>query len=256
MCPKRSPLEMHRRRPSPSGMTIEELNSSELVALLGPAEDATTRIQPREAFSMSMKLSTTFMAITFIVTSLFAFSFGCVARISILASYGQLQSTHQPPHPTSTLSAEGELSVKKLPAPTILPGKEVPYTTYTSKHFQMPGSSTSNTLHIDRSSSVPSSVKEHRNSSLFGLDGPNMNEHVHNSDDSGEHVPAGQHLLVDFKDVDSEFLNSEERLAQAMIELTNESKLTLLSYHCHSLVPIGVSCAGVLLESHVAFHTW
>jgi S-adenosylmethionine/arginine decarboxylase-like enzyme len=61
---------------------------------------------------------------------------------------------------------------------------------------------------------------------------------------------------VDFKDVDSDFLNSEERLAKAMIELTNESGLTLLSYHCHSLVPIGVSCAGVLLESHVAFHTW
>ena len=36
---------------------------------------------------------------------------------------------------------------------------------------------------------------------------------------------------VDFKDVDSDFLNSEERLAKAMIELTNESGLTLLSYH-------------------------
>ncbi|EED96723.1 predicted protein, partial [Thalassiosira pseudonana CCMP1335] len=66
----------------------------------------------------------------------------------------------------------------------------------------------------------------------------------------------GQHLLIDIKDVDSSFLNSEERVATAMIELINESKLTLLSYHCHSLVPIGVSCAGVLLESHVAFHTW
>ncbi|EED92531.1 predicted protein, partial [Thalassiosira pseudonana CCMP1335] len=66
----------------------------------------------------------------------------------------------------------------------------------------------------------------------------------------------GQHLLVDIKDVDAQFLNSEERLATAMISLINESKLTLLSYHCHSLVPIGVSCAGVLLESHIAFHTW
>lgn len=70
------------------------------------------------------------------------------------------------------------------------------------------------------------------------------------------HATSLHRTAVDFKDVDSEFLNSEERLAQAMIELTNESKLTLLSYHCHSLVPIGVSCAGVLLESHVAFHTW
>ena len=28
------------------------------------------------------------------------------------------------------------------------------------------------------------------------------------------------------------------------------------SYHNSGLVPVGVSCAGVLLESHVAFHTW
>ncbi|EED87997.1 predicted protein, partial [Thalassiosira pseudonana CCMP1335] len=66
----------------------------------------------------------------------------------------------------------------------------------------------------------------------------------------------GQHLLIDIKGVDYHFLNSEKRLAQAMIDLINESKLTLLSYHCHSLIPVGVSCAGVLLESHIAFHTW
>ena len=70
------------------------------------------------------------------------------------------------------------------------------------------------------------------------------------------HLPAGQHLLVDLEHVDPAFLNSEVRLAEAMLELVNESRLTLLSYHCHGLVPSGVSCAGVLLESHVAFHTW
>jgi hypothetical protein len=32
--------------------------------------------------------------------------------------------------------------------------------------------------------------------------------------------------------------------------------LTMLSYHCHSLHPAGVSCVGVLLESHISFHTW
>lgn len=79
-----------------------------------------------------------------------------------------------------------------------------------------------------------------------------INDYSHNDDSDGLHLPAGQHLLVDIKDVNSEFLNSEERLAAAMVELISESKLTLLSYHCHSLVPIGVSCAGVLLESHVS----
>jgi BioD-like phosphotransacetylase family protein len=58
--------------------------------------------------------------------------------------------------------------------------------------------------------------------------------------------------LVDIKNVDAHFLNSEERLAEAMVKLIDQSKLTLLSYHCHSLVPVGVSCAGILLESHIA----
>lgn len=30
----------------------------------------------------------------------------------------------------------------------------------------------------------------------------------------------------------------------------------MLSYHCHALLPAGVSCVGVLLESHISFHTW
>jgi S-adenosylmethionine decarboxylase proenzyme len=71
-----------------------------------------------------------------------------------------------------------------------------------------------------------------------------------------QHEPAGQHLLVDIKNVNAEFLNSEERLAKAMVEVVTEAKLTLLSYHCHSLEPAGVSCVGVLLESHISFHTW
>ncbi|GKZ00023.1 hypothetical protein MPSEU_000955700 [Mayamaea pseudoterrestris] len=71
-----------------------------------------------------------------------------------------------------------------------------------------------------------------------------------------EHLPAGQHLLVDMRNVDSSFLNSESRLADAMMETIKESGLTMLSYHCHSLLPNGVSCVGVLLESHISFHTW
>ena len=71
-----------------------------------------------------------------------------------------------------------------------------------------------------------------------------------------EHLPVGQHLLLDIRHVDSSFLSSEERLAKAMLEVVNECGLTLLSYHCHRLKTAGVSCVGVLLESHVSFHTW
>jgi spermidine synthase len=66
----------------------------------------------------------------------------------------------------------------------------------------------------------------------------------------------GQHLLVDFEHVDAEFLASEERLALAMVQLVEKSSLTMLSYHCHSYERIGVSCVGVLLESHVAIHSF
>lgn len=70
-----------------------------------------------------------------------------------------------------------------------------------------------------------------------------------------EHLPAGQHLLVDLMNVEAEFLNSEQRLADAMVQCIKTAGLTLLSYHCHSLLPAGVSCVGVLLESHISFHT-
>jgi len=192
-------------------------------------------------------------------------------------------------------SGTGKKQPIQLPSPKVIAGKDVPFTTYASKTFQMAGVATSNTLHIDRSTAlllgrsrkefdggpdfqsedgeseeddggtkgdagdgwVPCDEKAcSRGKEKKADDDAPVNDYSHNDDSDGLHLPAGQHLLVDIKDVDSNFLNSEERLAHAMIELINESKLTLLSYHCHSLVPVGVSCAGVLLESHVAFHTW
>jgi Spermine/spermidine synthase domain/S-adenosylmethionine decarboxylase len=43
-----------------------------------------------------------------------------------------------------------------------------------------------------------------------------------------------------------------------MIDLIQMSSMTMLSYHCHSASGNGggVSCVGVLLESHVSVHTW
>ena len=70
------------------------------------------------------------------------------------------------------------------------------------------------------------------------------------------HQAAGQHLLVDIKGVDGDFLDSEERLSKAMVDAVIAGGLTMLSYHCHKLHPSGVSCVGVLLESHISFHTW
>lgn len=69
--------------------------------------------------------------------------------------------------------------------------------------------------------------------------------------------PAGQHLLVDLEGVEADFLNSEQRLSRAMVDTVAETGLTMISYHCHALLPSGVSCVGVLAESsHISFHTW
>lgn len=76
------------------------------------------------------------------------------------------------------------------------------------------------------------------------------------AEDAEQHKPAGQHLLVDMAGVDGDFLDSEERLAKAMVDTVKAANLSMLSYHCHSLKPKGVSCVGVLLESHISFHTW
>lgn len=42
-------------------------------------------------------------------------------------------------------------------------------------------------------------------------------------EDEQPHLPAGQHLLVDIKNVNHDFLTSEQRLAQAMVDVVWES---------------------------------
>lgn len=73
---------------------------------------------------------------------------------------------------------------------------------------------------------------------------------------AGSHSPSGQHLLVDIKGIEAAFLDSEERISEAMVQTIEEAGLSLLSYHCHKLEPAGISCVGILLESHISFHTW
>ena len=167
---------------------------------------------------------------------------------------------------------------KQLPAPRVIEGKDVPYTTYASRTFQMAGASTSHTLHIDRSTTTTTTTttttmiamsrsrKEYDGGPDFRNDrdddGDTGDDDVGDNDvDDDGWVPCESNACSRGRgggggSPPPNFLNDEESLASAMIELIDESRLTLLSYHCHSLVPMGVSCAGVLLESHVAFHTW
>ena len=290
-----------------------------------------TKSSTSSSSTFSITLSAWYILSTFLLSAFMAFSIGWVARLVLLTHFGvypyyyvtndansnsmEITAAFLPTTGMSgkyIIDTNNEYSQSgknagplQLPAPKIISGKEVPFTTYASKTFQMEGAATSHTLHIDRTSALimsrskkefdggpdfqssSSSSSENEGDKDGGedddggwvpcntnacsrgkekkptastseeMEGVVPNDYSeHNDDSDGLHLPAGQHLLVDIKDVDSKFLNSEERLAKAMIELTEETKLTLLSYHCHTIVPIGVSCAGVLLESHVAFHTW
>eukprot|EP00957_Ditylum_brightwellii_P186609 14207696-Ditylum_brightwellii.AAC.1 len=107
-------------------------------------------------------------------------------------------------------------------------GKEVPRTVYTSKNFDTAASATSSSVLAETSCTAVDSEGEVDEESTCASEGGSCShgkeplevedddDNDDDNDDEEEHLPAGQHLLVDIKDVDGSFLNSEELLAQAM----------------------------------------
>jgi S-adenosylmethionine decarboxylase proenzyme len=224
-------------------------------------------------------VSLRFLITCILSCSFVAFTIGRVTRFYLISDFDnntieisklqQIQSKLQ-----SQRGKDGGGGSGLLPTPKAQIGKIIPNTIYTTKNFDTRLSAViasqwlqpadedqeeNNNNNNDGSSPNASptnnmNVPDPLNGKL-SFDENNDNEAQYDMDEE-QHLPAGQHLLVDIDGLDSSFLNSEARLATAMISLVDNSGLTLLSYHCHGLYPEGVSCAGVLLESHVAFHTW
>jgi S-adenosylmethionine decarboxylase proenzyme len=190
-------------------------------------------------------LSIRFLIVAAIGITAVAFFVGRMAIFYVLHKYG------------TAMRNGGQ---RALPLPVYPELKEVPHTVYTSKHYDTGAVSTSDSLLARRSkpgepSEFVKAVEPLKTIDILpdgSLQRPPSTVNITEE----QHEPSGQHLLVDIKGVDGVFLNSEERLATAMVSLVEMSGLTLLSYHCHKLPPIGVSCVGVLLESHISFHTW
>ena len=136
-----------------------------------------------------------------------------------------------------------------LPNPVLKEGKTIPESVYTTKNFASTSASTT------ASSWVP---RDERNQQCTNAttECPALMSKKSERESEEEHLPQGQHLLIDIENVDPLFLNSEEKLATAMISLIDKCGLTMLSYHCHGLEPTGVSCVGILQKSHVSIHTW
>lgn len=192
-----------------------------------------------------------FLLMTLMGSVLVAFGVGQAARLFVTHGMDQLP-----------FSGDEQPEKGMLPHPIMAKGKKVPRTLYTSKHFDTGKSVTSDSM-MAREQLETANKEWVKCLDSEGEDNPDCHHEVTPSSSSSddeeeeeEHMPAGQHLLVDIENMDGAFLNSKERLARAMMDLVDLSGLTLLSYHCHELEPAGVSCAGVLLESHVSFHTW
>eukprot|EP00557_Chaetoceros_sp_GSL56_P012726 CAMPEP_0176481324 /NCGR_PEP_ID=MMETSP0200_2-20121128/2757_1 /TAXON_ID=947934 /ORGANISM="Chaetoceros sp., Strain GSL56" /LENGTH=726 /DNA_ID=CAMNT_0017877517 /DNA_START=207 /DNA_END=2387 /DNA_ORIENTATION=+ len=225
-----------------------------------------------------VRVSRTFIYISLLTSILLAFTIGRAARIILMKGPRRALLA---PHDTSAMFVRPEHARPSLPHPQLIVGKEVPRTLYTAKNFDTAMGASTASVYLEKSvDSASNSVKVSNDQKSDdgksfckadqggdktcsrGGSGNSVDIIAPNNSDaalSGEeapHLPAGQHLLVDIKNVDGTFLNSELRLAQAMVDVVNQSKLTLLSYHCHKLIPMGVSCVGVLLESHISFHTW
>ena len=200
--------------------------------------DGTGAVEPYKVV-----VSVRFIVLTMMAACLGAFAAGQLARFFLLGRDDRKEVLVQK-------------ASSNLPPPFARGGKHVPRTVYTSKNFDTARSASSSLL-IRRDDEVHPGKKS--TESCHSSDGQSCRANareISSADGNEEHLPAGQHLLVDMNGIDSSFLNSEERLAHAMIQVVDEASLTLLSYHCHALFPSGVSCVGVLLESHVSFHTW
>eukprot|EP00591_Stephanopyxis_turris_P010009 CAMPEP_0195509728 /NCGR_PEP_ID=MMETSP0794_2-20130614/2585_1 /TAXON_ID=515487 /ORGANISM="Stephanopyxis turris, Strain CCMP 815" /LENGTH=880 /DNA_ID=CAMNT_0040637019 /DNA_START=160 /DNA_END=2802 /DNA_ORIENTATION=+ len=221
-----------------------------------------------------------FLILSLITATLLAFTVGRAARIVFIEGPAKALI-----HPGIT-STPGIFrpDVGKgggLPPPKMRTPKDIPHTLYSSKNFDTAASHSAKTVLIDHSASeeaknlqqtadkkwndcaidengevVDNSTCQVSPSIVEKYEDDEEEEGSGEEEDDAEHLPAGQHLLVDIKEVDGDFLNDEQALAQAMVDVVWESDLTLLSYHCHTLTPSGVSCVGVLLESHISFHTW
>lgn len=220
-----------------SGLTHQHSNGSHTTAPFRPTPTAPYQIQLGKFFVLG----------TLAVAATVAFGVGYACRVALLPAPSPPATVQIFGGGTATRIDGREANVVRsetLPPPVLSECKSVPKFVYSSKHFETGLSTTSDNMLL-RKDDAPVDAATTSTCPQRAA-----------SPEDEDHQPAGQHLLVDIKHVDGSFLNSETRLATAMVDLVNLSGLTMLSYHCHRLQPVGVSCVGVLLESHVSFHTW
>lgn len=185
-----------------------------------------------------MKVSGRFIASWLFFSIGLAFAAGRAARLFLIEG------------PRQALLQEAEKAHEKwsrheptIPSLVTMDGKKVPHTRYLSKNFDT-GRSTTISSWLATNRVAPSIETEHSQVSSVEMNKSetcaSYEQEVGASDEIESSEPAGEHLMVDINNVDGSFLNSEPRLAQAIVDLVHEADLPLLSYHCHGFNPVGV----------------
>jgi S-adenosylmethionine/arginine decarboxylase-like enzyme len=204
----------------------------------GKMRDGEKGTRPSYLVIVSLK----FIVLSLLSSMLLAFAIGRAARLVLLER--PKNALDQAYWKSVRLESEDSNSLPSLLAKD---GKKIPHTRYVSKIFDTARTASSSSWLTSREI-VPSAEDK-----MFSS---NEDEEDEDYEDTEQQTPVAAHLMVDIKYVDGEFLNSKSRLANAMLEVVNEAGLTLLSYHCHDIIPIGVSCVGVLFHNYMSFHTW
>ncbi|CAB9496584.1 Polyamine aminopropyltransferase [Seminavis robusta] len=219
-------------------------------------EEEQRQRQQRQPNPYQIPLSGRFLVLSFVSAVVTCFALGALARRILLLQHHQGRLVEG--GLSTSASASSGQEQNSLPPLFVAPHKTFPHTRYTSKHYDTGLSVSSNTLlsHRQKTSTTTGSTPNTTTTTSSNNSNTSPPAEQQQQQEEEVHEPAGQHLLIDIEHVDGAFLNSEHHLAQAMIDLVEQSGLTMLSYHCHKLLPAGISCAGVLLESHVSFHTW
>ena len=149
----------------------------------------------------SIQLTVKFIVATIFLTASIAFTVGCIARNILLAPSPStmLSSNYQDAIAVALYPVDTTI-MEQLPTPTILDGKEVPPTLYTSKNFDERG----HTVHLERTTTsseddeICSSKEEEENqlSNTSGYDDSVVEEDVEYSHDGLLYVPAGKSLYI------------------------------------------------------------
>jgi S-adenosylmethionine decarboxylase len=69
-------------------------------------------------------------------------------------------------------------------------------------------------------------------------------------------TPLGKHIIAEVYFTDSNILNEEKILVEAMKTASEKGGMTVITTSSHKFSPHGVTAMVMLSESHVSIHTW